>query len=187
VHGRRGTKCSSTRCSTPGRGLPAQRDEQRRAVSILLEKRQSWRAPRTYVLTDFLARTFEHAMLRELGLDRHRDLRDAYFGDYSRVLWLAQRPTPSTRAAARRAADAIGLPLVVREVGDTELERQLESLSLLRSAVSNRATVPRVGVAGARGGATSVASCSYKPHQATLVGSQCAIATRLGLDGLCVR
>jgi hypothetical protein len=84
--------------------------------------------PGTYVLTDFLARTFEHTVLRELGLDRHPELRDAYFGNYTRVLWLAQHPTPATRAAAERAAAAIGLPLVERTVGDAGLERALESL-----------------------------------------------------------
>jgi Protein of unknown function (DUF1638) len=84
--------------------------------------------PGTYVLTDFLARTFEHTVLRELGLDRHPELRDAYFGNYTRVLWLAQHPTPATRAAAERAAAALGLPLVERAVGDAGLERALESL-----------------------------------------------------------
>jgi uncharacterized protein DUF1638 len=84
--------------------------------------------PGTYLLTDFLARTFEHTVMRELGLDRHPELRDAYFGHYTRVLWLAQRPTAATRAAAERAAERLGLPLEVREVGEEALERQLAAL-----------------------------------------------------------
>jgi hypothetical protein len=84
--------------------------------------------PGTYLLTDFLARTFEHTVVRELGLDRHPELRDEYFRNYTRVLWLAQRPTPATRAAAQRASSRLGLPLEVREVGSTGLERELEVL-----------------------------------------------------------
>ena len=84
--------------------------------------------PGTYFLTDFLARTFEHTVMRELGLDRHPELRDDYFGNYTRVLWLAQRPTLGTKLAAERAAAALGLPLETREVGDAGLERALESL-----------------------------------------------------------
>jgi hypothetical protein len=82
--------------------------------------------PGTYFLTDFLARTFEHTVVRELGLDRHPELRDDYFGGYSRVVWLAQRRTAATLRAAERAAERIGLPLEVRDVGDGGLERELE-------------------------------------------------------------
>jgi hypothetical protein len=84
--------------------------------------------PGTYFLTDFLARTFEHTVVRELGLDRFPELRDDYFGNYTRVLWLAQRRTPATERAARRAAERLGLPLEIREVGDAGLERQLREL-----------------------------------------------------------
>ena len=84
--------------------------------------------PGTYFLTDFLARTFEHTVLKELGLDRHPELRDAYFAHYTRVVWLAQHPTPATRAAAERAAERLGLPLEVREVGDEGLEIQLANV-----------------------------------------------------------
>jgi len=84
--------------------------------------------PGTYFLTDFLARTFEHTVWRELGLDRYPELRDEYFRHYTRVMWLAQRPTPATHAAASRAAARIGLPLEIRVAGDEGLERQLEAL-----------------------------------------------------------
>jgi Protein of unknown function (DUF1638) len=84
--------------------------------------------PGTYFLTDFLARTFEHTVWRELGLDRYPELRDEYFRHYTRVMWLAQRPTPATRVAASRAAERLGLPLVVRDVGSSGLERELERL-----------------------------------------------------------
>ena len=96
--------------------------------------------PGTYFLTDFLARTFEHTVVRELGLDRWPELRDEYFRHYTRVMWLAQRPTPATRVCAQRAADRLGLPLVERPVGNAGLERSLEALLRLTPGAPATAT-----------------------------------------------
>ncbi len=92
-------------------------------VAALLEEE-----PGTYFLTDFLARTFQHTVVRELGLDRWPQLRGEYFRHYTRVVWLAQRPTAATRACAERAADVLGLPLTEVAVGASGLERELERL-----------------------------------------------------------
>jgi hypothetical protein len=86
------------------------------------------REPGTYVLTDFLVRSFERTVVAQLGLDRWPELRDVYFGQYRRAVWLTQRPTPRLSAQADAAANALGLQLTVIHVGDAGLERELTTL-----------------------------------------------------------
>lgn len=84
--------------------------------------------PGTYLLTDFLVRSFARTVVQEMGLDRHPELREAYFGNYTRVVWLAQSPDEELHVLAQQAADTIGLPLTVVETGDQGLERALAAL-----------------------------------------------------------
>jgi hypothetical protein len=84
--------------------------------------------PGTYLLTDFLVRSFTRIVERELGLDRWPELREDYFGHYTRVVWLAQEPDDELRALAEQAAERIGLPLTVIDTGTTGLERALADL-----------------------------------------------------------
>lgn len=92
--------------------------------------------PGTYLLTDFLVRSFARTVIQELGLDRHPELRDTYFGHYTRVVWLAQQPDAELRDQAERAAASIGLPLTVVATGDHGLERALAALVVEQHAPS---------------------------------------------------
>lgn len=82
--------------------------------------------PGTYLLTDFLVRSFRRTVVSELGLDRHPELREDYFGNYRRVVWLAQRPTEALAREARGIAELLGLPLTVVPTGSSGIETELE-------------------------------------------------------------
>jgi hypothetical protein len=84
--------------------------------------------PGTYLLTDFLVRSFARTVIQEMGLDRYPELRDTYFGNYTRVVWLAQAPDAELRSLAAQAAARIGLPLTVVDTGDRGLESALADL-----------------------------------------------------------
>jgi hypothetical protein len=73
--------------------------------------------PATFYLTDYLVRHFDRLMIRGLGLDRHPELLPVYFGNYRRVVHLAQFEDETLAEAARRAAARLGLPCERRFTG----------------------------------------------------------------------
>jgi hypothetical protein len=75
----------------------------------------------TFYLTDFLARQFESIIIAGLGLDRHPELLPTYFGNYRRLVYLAQTDNPDLTARARAAADRLGLEFERRLTGYGEL------------------------------------------------------------------
>jgi len=82
----------------------------------------------TFYLTDFLARNVERLVFRGLGLDRHPELRDVYFGHYRRLVFLAQTDDPTLDRAARRAAARLGLAYERRLTGLGELAMAIVAL-----------------------------------------------------------
>jgi hypothetical protein len=73
-------------------------------------------------------RSFRRTVVRELGLDRHPELRDDYFQHYTRVVWLAQEPDEELRALATDAASLLGLPLTEIDTGLSGLDRAMRTL-----------------------------------------------------------
>ncbi len=71
----------------------------------------------TFFLTDYLARHFDRLVWTGLGLDRHPELRNDYFQQYTRVLHLVQAEDEATSAKARAAARRLALPLETRFTG----------------------------------------------------------------------
>jgi len=100
--------------------------------------------PGTFYLTDFLLRHFERLVIEGLGLDRHPELFGAYFGNYRKLVYLAQAPA-STGGASEEAARAIaarmGLGFEYRPTGYGALATSLTAAAVPASAVTRRARV----------------------------------------------
>lgn len=78
-----------------------------------------------FYLTDFLVRQFEAFVIRPLGLDRHPELRDVYFGHYEKLVYQAQTDDPALTEIAREAAARLGLAFERRLTGYGDLEAAL--------------------------------------------------------------
>ncbi|MEK7326479.1 MAG: hypothetical protein AAB217_14610, partial [Chloroflexota bacterium] len=87
---------------------------------------------------DYLAGSFDHLVVEELGLDRFPALRKDYFAYYTRVVYLAQRDDPALRAKAQWAADYLKLPLEIYHTGYGALESRLVEKMKQHGDVSNR-------------------------------------------------
>jgi len=81
-----------------------------------------------FYLTDFLARQFDAFVWRPLGLDRHPELRDLYFGNYETLVYQAQTDDPELTAKARDCAARLGLAFERRFTGYGDLGPVLQRL-----------------------------------------------------------
>jgi hypothetical protein len=79
----------------------------------------------SFYLTDFLARHFERMVWQGLGLDRHPELLPMYFGNYTRLVYLAQTDNPELLVLAQAGADRLGLSMLVERTGYGELEETM--------------------------------------------------------------
>jgi hypothetical protein len=75
----------------------------------------------SFYLTDYLVRHFETLIIKGMGLDRFPELMEAYFGNYRRLVYLAQTEDEALAEKAKAAADRLGLDYEYRFTGYGEL------------------------------------------------------------------
>lgn len=80
-----------------------------------------------FYLTDFLVRQFDAFVWKPLGLDRHPELRDAYFGNYEKLVYQAQTEDPDLTQKAKICARQLGLKFERRFTGYGDLNTELQS------------------------------------------------------------
>ena len=81
--------------------------------------------PTVFYLTDFLARHFDRFVMDGLGITEHPQLLDAYFGNYTRVVYLAQTDDPRLDAYAEAAAATLGLQYERVSTGYGDMSEQI--------------------------------------------------------------
>lgn len=81
--------------------------------------------PGTFYLTDFLARHFDRLVKQGLGLDRHPELLSTYFGNYRRLVYLAQSDSSALEEKAAAHAEYLGLKFKVKRTGLRPVENMI--------------------------------------------------------------
>lgn len=82
----------------------------------------------SFYLTDFLVRQFDAFIWKPMGLDRHPELRDMYFGNYTKLVYQAQTDDPALTEKARDCAERLGLEFEHRFTGYGDLQVTLAAL-----------------------------------------------------------
>ena len=86
--------------------------------------------PGTFYLTDFLAQHFDQLVTKPLKFEEHPQLRESYFGNYKKLVYLSQKNDPALVADARRAAEKLELEFEHIQVGYGELETGLKNVAM---------------------------------------------------------
>jgi hypothetical protein len=83
---------------------------------------------RSFFLTDFLARQFTAFIIEPLGLDRHPQLKEIYFGNYRKLVYLSQEEDETLQSKAQAAANYLELDYEYRFTGYGDLTTSLQRL-----------------------------------------------------------
>lgn len=84
--------------------------------------------PGTFMLTDFLVKAWEPLVVEGLKLDEHPELKDVFFANYTRLMYLVQEHDETLVSRAGEIADWLGLPLEVVDTGYGDLEGRLVAI-----------------------------------------------------------
>ena len=121
--------------------------------------------PGTFYLTDYLVRNFERLVVRGLGLDRHPELLPLYFGNYRRLVYLAQTEDQDLTARAEAAAARLGgLAFERRFVGLGELAPAIAAFSVSATGQARQSLRPTAERNDGRAAATDSAKV-FRPTQ----------------------
>ncbi len=78
--------------------------------------------PGTFYLTDFLVRHFDRLVIKGLGIEKHPELKAQYFGNYRKLVFLAQSGSEDLSFLARTHAEFLGLEFVEHKTGFKPVE-----------------------------------------------------------------